>query len=156
MTSTFDVTCTWLNLPAQEKALEAYRLTYEKTAGLASKIDLQLSIIRVAFFHSDARLAASEIAKCKELAETGGDWDRRNRLKVYEGLHLLSIRNFKMGGKLLLDTLSTFTATECISFIDFVALCIIAGVLTLDRPDLKKKVRLIAVFSRPALSRKCI
>lgn len=74
------------------------------------------------------------------LVEQGGDWDRRNRLKVYRGVHLLSIRQFKRGGELLLDALSTFTATELISNNDFVAYTIIANVLTLKRVDLKKKV----------------
>jgi hypothetical protein len=37
------------------------------------------------------------------LIEKGGDWDRRNRLKVYRGLHLLSIRQFAKSGELLLD-----------------------------------------------------
>ncbi len=72
--------------------------------------------------------------------DEGGDWDRRNRLKVYRGLHSLSIRQFKRGGELLLDALSTFTATELISYNDFVASTIIANALTLNRPDLKKKV----------------
>jgi len=74
------------------------------------------------------------------LVEEGGDWDRRNRLKAYQGLHLLSIRNFKKGGQLLLDTISTFTATELLDYDDFVVLCVLAGVLTLERKDLKKKV----------------
>ena len=82
------------------------------------------------------------------LVEKGGDWDRRNRLKVYRGLHSLSIRQFKRGGELLLDALSTFTATELISYNDFVASTIIANVLTLNRPDLKKKVRVRACFRR--------
>ena len=77
--------------------------------------------------------------------DKGGDWDRRNRLKVYRGLHLLSIRQFKRSGELLLDALSTFTATELISYNDFVASTIIANALTLSRPDLKKKVRVYAV-----------
>lgn len=76
----------------------------------------------------------------QRLVDTGGDWDRRNRLKVYRGLHLLSIRQFKRGGELLLDALSTFTATELLSYNDFVALTTIANVLTLKRVDLKKKV----------------
>lgn len=75
------------------------------------------------------------------LVESGGDWDRRNRLKAYTGLHLLSVRNFKKGAELLLDTLSTFTATELMSFDDFVKLCIISGTMTLERKELKKKVR---------------
>jgi 26S proteasome subunit RPN7 len=74
------------------------------------------------------------------LIEKGGDWDRRNRLKVYRGLHLLSVRQFKRGGELFLDALSTFTATELISYNDFVALTVISNTLTLKRVDLKKKV----------------
>ena len=62
-------------------------------------------------------------------------------MKVYRGVHLLGVRQFKEGGTLLLDTLSTFTASELIKYEDFVGLCIIAGVLTLSRKDLKKKVR---------------
>ena len=82
------------------------------------------------------------MSKAEELVEKGGDWDRRNRLKVYRGLHLLSIRQFNRGGELLLDALATFTATELISYNDFVALTVISNVLTLSRPDLKKKVGL--------------
>lgn len=74
------------------------------------------------------------------LVEEGGDWDRRNRLKVYEGLHLLSTRQFKQGGELFLDALSTFTATELLSYKDFVTLTVIANVLTLGRRDIKKKI----------------
>lgn len=74
------------------------------------------------------------------LIDEGGDWDRRNRLKVYNALHLVSIRQFKRGGELLLDALSTFTATELISYNDFVALTVIVNSLTLNRVDLKKRV----------------
>ena len=75
------------------------------------------------------------------MVDKGGDWDRRNRLKVYRGMHLLSIRQFKRSGELLLDALSTFTATELVDYNDFVAFTVISNVLTLSRPDLKKKVR---------------
>lgn len=80
------------------------------------------------------------VATAFRLVDEGGDWDRRNRLKAYEGLYLLSIRNFKRGTELLLDTLSTFTATELLDYDDFVTLCVLAGALTLERRDLKKKV----------------
>ena len=74
------------------------------------------------------------------LVEEGGDWERRNRLKVYEGYHLLSIRNFKAGGALLLDALSTFTATELISYNEFVTLTVLSNTLSLPRTELKKEV----------------
>jgi len=60
---------------------------------------------------------------------------------VYNGVHLISIRSFKKGSELLLDALSTFTATELISYNDFVSLAVIAGTLTLKRVELKKRVR---------------
>lgn len=72
--------------------------------------------------------------------EEGGDWDRRNRLKVYEGLHLLSIRDFQQGSQLFLEALSTFTATELLDYKDFITLTVLANALTLKRVDLKKKV----------------
>ena len=61
-------------------------------------------------------------------------------MKAYKGIYMLSIRDFKAGGALIFDTVSTFTATELIAYEDFIALAIIAGVLTLPRKDLKKKV----------------
>jgi len=45
------------------------------------------------------------------------------------------------GGELLLDAISTFTATELLSYNDFVALTVIAGAVSLGRVELKKKVR---------------
>ncbi|PIL28151.1 hypothetical protein GSI_09688 [Ganoderma sinense ZZ0214-1] len=120
--------------------VEAQKLALEKTPGLGSRIDILLTLIRIGFFFGDHDMITENLQQAEELVEKGGDWDRRNRLKVYRGLHLLSIRQFKRGGELLLDALSTFTATELISYNDFVASTIIANVLTLNRPDLKKKL----------------
>ncbi|KAI0958093.1 hypothetical protein AcW1_006270 [Taiwanofungus camphoratus] len=124
----------------REKAIEAQKVALEKTPGLGSRIDIILTLIRIGFFFGDFQMITTNLAKAEELVEQGGDWDRRNRLKVYRGVHLLSIRQFKRGGELLLDALSTFTATELISNNDFVAYTIIANVLTLKRVDLKKKL----------------
>jgi len=88
----------------------------------------------------------SLIVHFRRLIDEGGDWDRRNRLKVYQALHFISIRQFKRAADLFLDALSTFTATEVISFADFVAMAVISGALTLGRVDLKKKVRVLSRF----------
>ena len=67
---------------------------------------------------------------------------------------MVSIRQFKTGGELLLDALSTFTATELTTYNEFVALTIIINALTLKRVDLKKRVRFIPywVFLVPSLT----
>ncbi|KAI6040572.1 26S proteasome subunit RPN7-domain-containing protein [Pisolithus marmoratus] len=124
----------------KDAAVVAQRLALEKTPGLGSRIDITLTLVRIGFFFGDNTLIIDNLAKAEKLIEEGGDWDRRNRLKVYRGLHAVSIRQFKSGGELLLDALSTFTATELISYNDFVALTVIINTLTLARVDLKKKL----------------
>lgn len=74
------------------------------------------------------------------LVESGGDWDRRNRLKSYTGLHLVSIRNFSDAAPLLLESLSTFTSTEVCAYTSLVLYAVLAGTISLDRVDFKKKV----------------
>jgi 26S proteasome regulatory subunit N7 len=124
----------------KEKALEAHNLAVSKGAGLGSKLDLTLTKVRIGLFFGDTDVVTASIAEAKKLVEEGGDWERRNRLKVYEGLHLLSIRDFKAGGQLFLDALSTFTATELLEYNDFITLTVLANALTLKRTDLKKKI----------------
>ncbi|KJA16829.1 hypothetical protein HYPSUDRAFT_46964 [Hypholoma sublateritium FD-334 SS-4] len=124
----------------KERALEAQKLALEKTPGLGSRIDIVLTIVRIGFFFSDTDVVTSNMAKAEKLIDEGGDWDRRNRLKVYNGLHLVSIRQFSRGGNLLLEALSTFTATELLRYNDFVSLTVIANALSLKRVDLKKRL----------------
>ncbi|KAJ7184159.1 26S proteasome subunit RPN7-domain-containing protein [Mycena filopes] len=121
-------------------ASEAQLLAFEKTPGLGSRIDIALTLVRIAFFWGDREDITKYLSKAETLIEEGGDWDRRNRLKVYRGLYMLSIRQFKSGGDLFIDALSTFTATELISYNDFVSMTVIAGVLGLSRVELKKKI----------------
>ena len=123
----------------KEKSLEAHEVAVSKGAGLGSKLDLTLTKVRIGLFFGDTDVVTTSIAEAKKLVEEGGDWERRNRLKVYEGLHLLSIRDFKAGGQLFLDALSTFTATELIDYNDFITLTVLANALTLKRTDLKKR-----------------
>ncbi|KAM0787498.1 hypothetical protein ACM66B_003570 [Microbotryomycetes sp. NB124-2] len=144
----------------KDAALQAHEAAIEQTPGLGTKIDLRLTMIRIGFFHGDHDVISSNIEKTQKLVDEGGDWDRRNRLKAYEGLHLLSVRNFKRGGELLLDVLSTFTATELIEYDDFVSLCVLAGAFSLERKDLKKKIidapEVIALIpSTPSLKNYC-
>jgi 26S proteasome regulatory subunit N7 len=75
------------------------------------------------------------------MIEEGGDWDRRNRLKVYEGAYLMTIRNFKGAADLFIATLSTFTSTELMEYKDFVTCAVLSSVLALKRVDIKNKVR---------------
>ena len=72
--------------------------------------------------------------------ESGGDWDRRNRLKAYQGLHLLTVRSHHLAAPLLLDSLSTFTSYELCSYSSLIIYALLAGSVSLKRVDFKAKV----------------
>lgn len=111
-------------------------------------------MVRIGFFHEDETIIAEYIEKVKgyfqftdnrsllftRLIEKGGDWDRRNRLKVYEGLFLISKRQFKEASNMLLDTLATFTSTEILEYKEFVRYAVLTASLTLTRREYKTKV----------------
>lgn len=125
---------------AQEKAITAYEDVFEKTGILGSKIDLVLAIIRMGLFYGDKQLVKKYIERAKGLVETGGDWDRRNRLKAYEGLHLITLRSHTAAAPLLLDSLSTFTSYELCTYSNLVVYSVLAGSVSLKRVDFKSKV----------------
>ena len=65
----------------KDAALAEFEKLLDKTGILATKIDIVLAIIRIALFFDDKILARTNIARASTLVESGGDWDRRNRLK---------------------------------------------------------------------------
>lgn len=113
---------------------------FEKTGILGTKIDLVLAIIRVGLFFGDKVLVKKTIERASALVESGGDWDRRNRLKAYHGLHLLTVRSHAQAAPLLLDSLSTFTSYELCNYSSLVIYAILAGSVSLKRVDFKSKV----------------
>ena len=127
------------NLQIQDKAIAAYEDVFEKTGILGTKIDLVLAIIRVGLFFGDKLLVRKNIDR-GTLVESGGDWDRRNRLKAYQGLHLLTTRSHALAAPLLLDSLSTFTSYELCSYSSLVIYAVLAGSVSLKRVDFKSKV----------------
>jgi 26S proteasome regulatory subunit N7 len=84
----------------------------------------------------------SHSAQLKDFLEApgGGDWERKNRLKVYEGLHAMATRDFKAAATLFLDSLSTFGATELCTYNDFVFYTVVTAIVALDRVALKQHV----------------
>lgn len=124
----------------QEKAISTYEDVFEKTGILGTKIDLVLAIIRMGLFYGDKLLVKKEVERAKTLVESGGDWDRRNRLKAYEGLYLLTVRSYNLSAPLLLDSLSTFTSYELCTYSNLVVYSVLAGSVSLKRVDFKSKV----------------
>lgn len=124
----------------KEASLKMLKETLDKTTTTGHKLDLHFHMIRLGLFCSDNKLITVNLDKAKELIELGGDWDRRNRLKVYTGFYAMSIRNFKDAATNFLDTVSTFTSYELMTYHTFIKYTIVSAMLTLDRQELTKKV----------------
>ncbi|KAJ7295423.1 hypothetical protein O6H91_Y189500 [Diphasiastrum complanatum] len=124
----------------KEKSLEHLKATEGKTVAVGQKMDLVFHTLRLGFFSLDFDLITKSIDKAKSLFEEGGDWERKNRLKVYEGLFCMSTRNFKKAAELFLDSISTFTTYELFSYDTFIFYTALASIISLDRVPLKQKV----------------
>ncbi|KAK4991726.1 proteasome regulatory particle subunit [Elasticomyces elasticus] len=124
----------------KDAALAAYEALLEKTGILGTKIDIVLAIIRIGLFFDDKMLVKKSVDRASTLVESGGDWDRRNRLKAYTGLHYLTIRSYSAASPLLLDSLSTFTSTELCPYSSLVIYAVLAGSVSLPRREFKSRV----------------
>lgn len=77
---------------------------------------------------------------CKKLNEEDGDWEKKNKLNVFEGIISFLKKDFKQAANLFIGCLNTFNATEIMSFETLVLYCSILGLITLNRRDFKEKI----------------
>jgi 26S proteasome regulatory subunit N7 len=89
------------------------------------------------FDHHADQFIHSQIAK---LADESGDWDRRNRLKVYNSLQKLLTRDVKTAASLLIDCIATFSCAELCSYTDFILYTMVSNLLYLPRTEIKSKI----------------
>ncbi|KAJ1911743.1 proteasome regulatory particle subunit [Tieghemiomyces parasiticus] len=124
----------------KDEAVTAYRVANEKAVTLGQRLDIVFALLRIGLFFFDTDLIDRNIKKARSLIEEGGDWDRRNRLKSYEAVYLMAIRDFKGASQLFLESLSTFTSTELMDYADYVKFAVLVGTISLPRVDLKEKL----------------
>ncbi|KAM3748169.1 hypothetical protein ACB098_05G088300 [Castanea mollissima] len=130
----------FIRIGDKEKALEQLKVTESKTVAVGQKMDLVFYTLQLGFFYMDFDLISKSIDKAKSLFEEGGDWERKNRLKVYEGLYCMSTRNFKKAADLFLDSISTFTTYELFPYDKFIFYTVLTSIISLDRVSLKQRV----------------
>lgn len=95
------------------------------------------------------------------------EWDKKNRLKIYEALYMISVRDFKgvcndtehspnlvmslcccliyQAADNLVSAIATFSAFELMTFPEFLSYTILMGCMALPRTDIKEKVMLSLV-----------
>jgi 26S proteasome regulatory subunit N7 len=122
------------------RAQDAYKELGDAKISIGQKVDMAMEQALLAFLLDDSKEARKHIEKAKALNDKGGDWDRRNRLKVYEAMQFVWARKFTEAADLLLSCVSTFTCAEMMSYKDFSRYTVLLNMLHLERPKLAKKV----------------
>jgi len=124
----------------KENSLSNLRQSFEKITTLGHKLDNIFLQIRVGLFFLDNDVITRNIEKASSLIEEGGDWDRRNRLKVYKGYYALTTRDYKNAAQNFLESISTFTSYELMTYNKLVEYTILTSIISLKRAELGTKV----------------
>jgi 26S proteasome regulatory subunit N7 len=124
----------------KEGAESGLRKAFDKTVPLGQRLDILFHQIRLGFFFMNHDVVTRNLQKAKSLMEEGGDWDRKNRLKVYEGLHSLTTRDFKVAAVNFFETMATFTCSEVMEYQSFVKYAVFACMVAMDRSFIKEKI----------------
>lgn len=91
-------------------AAAAFDAAERKTAGAGPKLDLVLARARLELGLELRAELRRTLDRARALSAAGGDWERRNKLKVYEAVEAMATRRFDEAAKLLLDCIATFSA----------------------------------------------
>ena len=119
-------------------------------------MDIHFKLISIYLQTEDVEKVKENIDECHKLLEKGGDWERKNKLKVYGGIYNLITRDFSAAAKLFVDVLPTFNCPEVMSYETLVFYAVTTGLISLDRLTLRKKVidsseALVSLLKQPDL-----
>lgn len=123
-----------------EEASKVYMVAYSITAGSSKKMDILFEILLMAMDTQNLDLIRENIEKCKDLLKKGGDWEHRNRLKVFDGIYNLLIRNFKEAATLFIECIPTFTSPDIFSFRNLVFYTVLTSMVAIERNVIRQKI----------------
>lgn len=120
------------------EALKSYEHSMTLKMSTTLKIEVHMYILDTLVFHMDYEEMKKYIRLTQKLVESGGDWEHRNRLSVYQSVECMMDGQFLRVSELLLPIIATFTAFSVISFNELVLYATIAGLMHSKRSDLSQ------------------
>ena len=126
-----------MDYPAAEKV---FREAYEKTGGASRKMEILFEILFMNLEKLDIESVKKDIGTCRLLVTDGADWDKKNKLKIFEGAYFMMIRDFASAAKNFMSSTATFTCTELMEYKDFAFYTVVTSVMTQDRKTLRKEI----------------
>lgn len=93
-------------------------------------MEILFEILLMSIEKEDIASMKKDIESCHKLVEDGADWDKKNKLKIFEGVFCILTRDFKKASDLFVSSIATFTAIELLEFKDFIFYAVVLGLLT--------------------------
>jgi 26S proteasome regulatory subunit N7 len=78
----------------------------------------------------DIEAIKKDVTVCKKLVDEGADWDKKNKLKIFEGVYCMLIRDLKRAAELFISSVATFTCLELMDYKDFVFYTVVTAMVT--------------------------
>ncbi|XP_044764985.1 26S proteasome non-ATPase regulatory subunit 6-like isoform X2 [Coccinella septempunctata] len=121
-------------------ALRTFEEAFKLSIPLGTLMDALFHVVRIGMFYLDYKLMHYKLHILKGLMYHEVNWERRNRMKIYEGVYCISIRQFHTACYLFLDTISTFSSYEIMNYARFIRYTVYLSVMVLPRRSIKKKI----------------
>jgi 26S proteasome regulatory subunit N7 len=122
------------------EAERVFRDAYAKSGGASKKMEILFEIMLMNIEKFDIDALKKDVNTCKSLVEEGADWDKKNKLKIFEGVYCMLIRDLNRAAELFLSSIATFTCVELMSYRDFVFYTVVTAMVTQDRKTIRKEV----------------
>lgn len=128
----------------QQKDNENYRSTIlkalEKTIGNAKKLEFYLLIVNSYFKENNFKKFVENLLICKSLTDESLDWEKKNKLAIYDGIFSILKRDIVAAANTLLGCVNTFNSPEIMSFKELVWYAVVLGLSGLHRKDVREKI----------------
>lgn len=121
-------------------AEKVFREAYGKSGGASKKMEILFDILMMNIEKFDIDEIKKDINTCKALVDEGADWDKKNKLKIFEGVYCMIIRDLKRAAELFLSSIATFTCAELMEYKSFVFYAVVTSMVTSDRKTIRKEV----------------
>lgn len=112
----------------------------EKDPSVSLKLDILMCKIRTAIIFEKRAELVRYVEEASFIFQSSSDWDRKNRFKVYLGLFHLIKAEFNEAAVYFSNALSSFDATELITFDSLILYTVFTSLLTFNRDDLRVKL----------------
>lgn len=126
------------------KDYENYRVWIKnalgKSVGNSKKLELTIMILNTYWVERNFEQFEKSLDECRKLTDDSLDWEKKNKLAIYNGIHQILKRQMTEAAKSLIACIDTFNSPEIMTFKELVKYAVILGLLELPRKDLREKL----------------